>query len=344
MSDKLKQILLDIPKSEIHLHIEGLVSVDSIWALIKKNKLKFEGIENKKDLQKKFKIKSLTEFIDLFINIIQASFKEEKDLKYLIKDASSYMERNNIIYAEMFFAPTAFVKAGFDMKKVIKILDDGVKRVAVNTGRNIKFLFDVSRGFGVDNAMNNLNIVLENPVSSIIGIGLGGAEKVGPSEDFESVFKKAKENNLCVVAHAGEDVGPESVWNAIEILGVQRIGHGISSIQDEKVMKILKDRQIPLEVCPTSNFYTRTFTTDYSNHPVKEFYERGLNVTINSDDPTLFGSELIDEYIGLINHNIFTVGQTFDLIKKNWYATFLTDKEKDEYWKDALKVIKKHTK
>jgi adenosine deaminase len=333
------QLIRDIPKAEIHLHLEGLTSVDTIWRLIKENNLVFEDINSKDDLYKRFDIKSLDEFIDLFINVIQASFVKEEDIALLIDDAQSYLEKNNIVHAEIFFAMSKFIKSGFSYPFIADILEMGSKKIFEESGITVNYLIDVSRTFGPENAHQNLDLIIDNPKTSIIGIGLGGAESTGPAEKYQKVFEKAIANNLRVVAHAGEDVGPESIWDTLNLLKAERIGHGISAIQDEKLMDYLKEKGIPLEICPTSNLFTRKYVTKIEEHPVKAFYDRGMAVTINSDDPTLFGSELSEEYILLYENGIFNEDEILDLVKKTIFSSFASDKRKKAIWKEAEKLI-----
>lgn len=337
-----KQLINDIPKTEIHLHLEGLISVDSIWELIQENKLTFEGSASKESLKKRFKTNSLDEFIELFINVIQASFVKIEDIAYLVNDAQAYLERNKIVHAEIFFATSKFLQSGFSFAHMADILDSGAKKIYEESGITIKYLIDVSRTFGLENAENNLDLVLENPRDSIIGIGLGGAEASGPAEDYQPVFERAIKNNLKVVAHAGEVVGPESIWNSLKLLKVERIGHGISAIQDPKLIDYLKKHQIPLEVCPTSNIFTKKYVSKIEDHPIKELYDAGLNVTLNSDDPTLFDSELNNEYMLLYDKKIFTDNELLDIMKKTLYASYLPEDRKNSIWTDAEKLIKKY--
>ncbi|MFO8065716.1 MAG: adenosine deaminase [Spirochaetota bacterium] len=322
----LRSFLASLPKTEIHLHIEGLVSVDSIWSLMNKHNLDF-GIHSKKELQERFEIRSLSEFIDLFINIVQACFLEEEDLDYLVEDARAYLKRNNIRYAEVFFAPTKLIKNGLRFESVIERLDAGAARLAED-GIQIRYIVDVSRGFGLDNAMRNLNFTLEHMTDHVVGLGLGGAEKQGPAGEYKPVFDKALESGLKLVAHAGEDLGPESVWDTLRFLNVARIGHGIAAIKDPALMDHLRDIGIPLEICPTSNLFTRKFATSLEDHPIRAFYDHGIHVTVNTDDPTLFGVELTDEYLRLIEHGIFSVSEVIDLIRKGIHATFQSEADK----------------
>ena len=341
-SNDYKKILFSIPKTEIHLHLEGMASVDTIWSLIQKHKLEIPGITNRNDIMKRFKVNNLDEFIDLFLNVIQNCYREEIDLTLQIDDAREYLKRNNIIYTEIFFAPSKFLMNGFSFDVMMEYLDQGARKIKKEDGIDIKFLIDVSRSFGSENAMNNLNLILKHRKPSIIGIGLGGAESKGPAKDYKEVFEMAGNAGLKVVAHAGEDVGPESIWSSIEDLQVSRIGHGISAIQDKKLMDYLKETQLPLEICPMSNIFTKKYVSSYKDHPIRKFYDRGMFVTVNTDDPTIFGMELIDEYLNLLENNIFSLSEIFDLIKKNLYATFLTTPDKDAMWKKMEKVINKY--
>jgi adenosine deaminase len=333
-----RNLLYKIPKAEIHLHLEGLASVDTIWKLKLKHDLELPGIARKEDLINRFQVKGLNDFIDLFINVIQNCFRSEDDIPLLINDAKDYLERNNIVYSEIFFAPSKFVRNGFSFEKMVDMLDDGSRRIEQETGRSIRFLIDVSRSFGPENAMQNLDLILEHKRDSVIGIGLGGAESQGPAEEYAEVFRRARYENLHVVAHAGEDVGPESIWRAIDDLKSERIGHGISAKHDPALMEVLADRQIPLEICPMSNIFTGKYVTSYEDHPIKPFFNKGILVTVNTDDPTIFGAELIDEYMNLLTHGVFTFPELLRIIKNTIYAGFLDESRKKAIWDEAEKI------
>ena len=323
-----KNLLTSIPKTEIHLHLEGLASPDTIWKLIQKHKVQVPGVSTKKDLIEKYNVTSLDEFINLFIDVIQNCFQEENDLEYLFVDAKNYLKRNNIVYAEIFFAPSKFLLNGLSFDEMMKILDKGAATLLEEENITIKFLIDVSRTIGVENAEKNLELTLSNRPDSVIGIGLGGAERRGPAREFQKIFEKAKKNKLHVVAHAGEDIGPESIWEAITLLHVSRIGHGISAVQDRKLMDYLRDHKIPLEICPTSNIFTQRYVKKIEEHPIKPFYDHGIQVTVNTDDPSLFQVDLIEEYLKLYNCGMFNEDEIVDIVKKGIEATFLTKPEK----------------
>lgn len=338
----LRILLAELPKTEIHLHLEALATVDTIWELMDKHGISYQDVSSKEDLKSKFKVTSLDEFIDLFINVIQNNFRSEDDVEFLLRDARDYLVRNNIVYAEIFFAPSKFLENGLEFKRMVEILDIGARKILEADGREIKFIIDVSRSFGVENALNNVNLTIENPLENIIGIGLGGAESTGPARDYKKVFAKAIKNGYHVVAHAGEDVGPDSIWDALKILKAERIGHGISAIQDENLMRLLAEKQIPLEICPTSNLFTQKYVKTLEEHPIRTFFDRGINVTVNTDDPTLFGIDLLDEYMSLTNKEFFSPAEIIQLVKNNIYATFLPKERKDEIWQEAQAVTERY--
>jgi adenosine deaminase len=176
--------------------------------------------------------------------------------------------------------------------------------------------------------MRNLELTLAHKSPVVIGIGLGGAESSGPAKDFAEVFQRAAEAGLRVVAHAGEDVGPYSIWDALNLLRAERIGHGISALEDEELMEYLAIHAIPLEICPTSNLFTRKYVTRIEQHPARAFFDKNLFVTINSDDPALFSTSLTDEYMLLYKSGLFSRDEIVRLIKNNINAAFLPDDRK----------------
>ena len=254
---------------------------------------------------------------------------------YLINDAGEYFKKNNIVYSEIFFAPTKFLISGFSFPRIVEILTEGANLILNKYGVEIKYLIDVSRTFGPENAMNNLNLMLEYKSDAIIGIGLGGAEKLGPSKDYAEVFQKARKHGIHFVAHSGEDMGWEQINETLIYLDPERLGHGISAIQNPKLVKYIAENKIPLEICPTSNLFTRKYVSEIETHPVKQFYENNLFVTINSDDPALFSTSLVDEYMLLFNKGIFSQNEILALIKNNIYASFLTEDKKNTLWKNC---------
>ncbi len=327
-----------IPKTELHIHIEAVISRDSIKKLyLKKNGKEFSAAE----MKKLFDYEDLNGFIAAFLQV-QDLFTSVDDFDLVFSDLEQYIIDNGISHMEAFFAPSAFLKKGFDYGEMMANFEKNVAKIKKETGVTVWLLCDVSRTFGMENAMQNLDRVLAAKSPSVIGIGLGGAESKGPCKDFGPVYEKAIKNGLRVVAHAGEDVGPESIWDAINILHAERIGHGITAIQDEKLMDELTKTQLPLEVSPTSNVFTKKIVKKFEDHPIRAFFDHGMMVTVNTDDPLFFKVSLLDEYWNLYKKLHFSKKELKQLILNSFASSFLSDGEKaafaesvEKAWKDS---------
>jgi adenosine deaminase len=257
----------------------------------------------------------------LFLFILD-SIRSTDDFSLIFGSLTNYLKSNNIRYAEVFFAPSRLIQNGLDFNEMAQTLDILARESRISGGPEVKFLVDVSRTFGAENASRNLQRVLACRVPSIIGIGLGGAELMGPARDYKDVFAQARANGLHTVAHAGEDDGPWSVRDAVEILKVERIGHGISAIQDPELLNIIRDRQIPIEICLTSNIFTGKYVRREQDHPVRRYYEMGIPISVNTDDPEIFNVDLSLEYLKFYKYLDFTITELVDLVRQGVYASF----------------------
>ena len=322
-----------IPKAEIHLHIEAVISKNSIKKLyFKKNGTEFTEAA----IKKLFSYNDLNGFIAAFLKV-QDLFTSVDDFDLVFSDLQQYITDNGVSYAEVFFAPSAFIKKGFAYGDIMKNFSKNIAAIKKETGVDVRVLVDVSRTFGLENAEKNLDMLLANKIPEVIGIGLGGAESKGPCKDFGPVFERARKNGLKTVAHAGEDVDAWSIWDALDVLHSARIGHGITAIQDEKLMTRLKDEAIPLEVAPTSNVFTKKYVPSFDKHPIRAFYDKGLMVTVNTDDPLFFKVSLLDEYWNLYTKLNFTKAEIKQLVLNSFNSTFLSDAEK-KAWTDKVEA------
>lgn len=326
-------ILQKVPKAELHIHIEAVMSKDTIKKLyLKKNGVEFSDAE----MTKLFDYSDLNGFIAAFLKV-QDLFTSVDDFDLIFEDFKNYLIRNGVVYTEAFFAPSAFVKKGFKYDEMTKNFERNIKKIKAETGITIRLLGDVSRTFGLENAEKNYKMFKSNLFDGFIGIGLGGAESKGPAKDFGPVFKNALDDGFHAVAHAGEDCGPESIWDAIKICHAERIGHGITASFDEELMGYLASHKIPLEVCPTSNVFTKKYVKSMKGHPVKKFYEKKIPVTIATDDPLFFGVELLDEYWNLFSELDFSMEDIKNLILASFESSFLTLDEKESFKKAVEK-------
>ena len=320
-----------VPKAELHLHLEAVLTLNGIKKLYKSKFGKEMSNQEQKDL---FSYNDLNGFIQSFLKI-QGMYSSVEDFKIVFDELEKYLVKNGITYAEVFFAPTAFLKMGFKYEDMIRIFHEKISKIKENRGITIKLIMDVSRTFGLENAMNNYKLLKQFPCEDIIGIGLGGAESKGPAKDFAPVYELAKKEGFHAVVHAGEDVGPESIWDSINLLGAERIGHGVTAIQDEKLLQELKKSGLPIEVCITSNTFTKKVVQKASEHPVRAFFDQGIAVNINTDDPVFFKTTLLDEYWLCHKDLNFTMDEIKELVKNSFRHSFMDEKNK----KDAIKAV-----
>jgi adenosine deaminase len=261
---------------------------------------------------------------------LQSLFRAPEDFALIVPDVEAYARRNNIRYMETFVAPSMVLKqGGIDFKGILDPLVEGFDRLASSGGPDVRILVDVSRSFGPENAKRNLEHVLgylgKRKTDRVIGIGLGGQEAGNPCGAYMGVFKAAREAGLHTVAHAGEEVGPESIREAIVELGAERIGHGTSAIQDPSLMDMLKEMAIPIEICPASNVITGKYVRRYEDHPLRPYFDRGLLVTLNTDDPVLFDIELDEEFRRVADKLAFDRAGILRLLDNGISASFMDE-------------------
>ncbi|HYK48500.1 MAG TPA: adenosine deaminase, partial [Terriglobales bacterium] len=193
-------------------------------------------------------------------------------------------------------------------------------------GISLLWIFDAVRQFGAEKAQEVVDVAIQFRDRNVAGFGIGGDELQGPAELFKDVYAKAGEHGLHLTAHAGENAGPESIWGALN-LRVERIGHGLTAGQDPELIEELAERQIPIEVCVTSNLRTGC-CADVAQHPVKRFFDQGLMLTLNTDDPAMFDTSLVDEYQFVQDTFGFTDEHLRELARNSFEASFLPAEKK----------------
>jgi aminodeoxyfutalosine deaminase len=204
------------------------------------------------------------------------------------------MAGQNIRYAELTCTPYSTVHAGVPIEAYVEAIEDARVAAERDHGIRLRWIYDVPGEFGVESAEETVGYIPHSP-PTLIGFGLGGPEIGWPRPQFKSAFDQARAFGLHSVPHAGETTGPQTIWDSLEDLGAERIGHGTSAVQDARLMQHLVENRIPLEVCPTSNLATRAVAS-LEEHPIRQMYAAGAVVTVNSDDPPMFGTTLNREY------------------------------------------------
>lgn len=320
-----------VPKAELNLHLEAVISRGTVRRFYMRRHQELSEAQADKEIEAKlFSYYDMEGFLESYV-AIQDLYESPADFDYVFDDLRDYMVRNGIVYAEVTVSPSAFVKKGFSFAEMTDVFRTNIHRLEEEAGVKVRMLVDVSRTNGAEAAERNLALVLENRMPEIIGIGLGGSEVKGPAKLFGDVFAKARQNGLRTVAQAGEDVGPESVWDTLNVLHAARIGNGITAAQDEKLLDELASRKIPLEICLGSNAFTKKYLKDMSAHPVRSYLKKGIPVTLNSANPMFFGTELLNEYWTAYHDIGFSFGQLKKIVRNSFSASFLEEKEKSRY-------------
>ena len=319
----LRQYIELMPKVELHLHLDGAFTLDYLYNLIQK----YGGdpeVNSIEDLKKRFIFKDFTHFIETWF-WKNRFFREADDFEESTYRTLQEMARQNIVYSEAFFSPWDYQESGVKPVDIAVANRNAVRRAREDFDIQCRLIVDITRDLGHESAMDRLDEISPYIGEEIIGIGLGGSEQQYPARDFKDVFIEAKRRGLHRVAHAGEVVGPESVWSAIKDCQVERIGHGVRSTEDPELVKYLQEMQIPLEVCIISNIRTGIYSS-FDEHPIAKLFHKGLLVSVNSDDPTMFGSTLADEYVLLVEKFDFSFIQ-IKHIQKNAVESSFADEE-----------------
>ena len=233
-------------------------------------------------------------FIEVYLSVVDL-IRDAEDIWTLTYEIARDMAGQNIRYAELTLTPYSSIVRGIPGEAYCEAVEDARRRAAVDHGVQLAWCFDIPGEAGVPSADLTLDVALRLRPDGLVSFGLGGPEAGVPRSQFEPHFSAARAAGLRSVPHAGESTGPESIWDALTHLGAERIGHGIAAARDARLLEYLADRQVPLEVCPTSNVCTRSVAS-LAEHPLPALVAAGVPVTINSDDPPMFSTTLNDEY------------------------------------------------
>jgi len=321
-----KDFIEGLPKAELHIHIEGSFEPELMFEIAKRNniKIKYKSVE---ELKKAYNFRNLQDFLDTYYAgtsvLINESDFYDMTRAYLIKAHSQ-----NVLHSEIFFDPQTHTKRGVKFKTVICGIHNALKDAKEKLGVSTKLIMCFLRNVDPESAMATLKESLLYK-DWIVGVGLDGAEKGNPPSNFKKVFDKARSEGFLTVAHAGEECLAGYIWQALDILKVSRVDHCIHCMDDEKLIKELVKRKIPLTVCPLSNFKLRV-VTDLKDHPLKKMTQKGLLVTVNSDDPAYFGGYINENYLAASSALGLTKEDLYKLAKNSFAGSFISEKEKKE--------------
>ncbi|MFE9693320.1 adenosine deaminase [Micromonospora sp. NPDC005806] len=290
----LPTFIAGLPKVELHVHHVGSASPRIVAELAARHEGRSPVPADPEALADYFAFRDFAHFIEVYLSVVDL-IRDPEDVWILTHEVARELARQQVRYAELTVTPYSHVRRGIPAPAFCEAIEDARKRAEADFGIALRWCFDIPGEAGLPAAEETLRIALEERPDGLISFGLGGPEVGVPRPQFKPYFDQARAAGLRSVPHAGETTGPETIWDALRELGAERIGHGISAALDPELLSYLAERQIALEVCPTSNVRTRAVAT-IEEHPLRQLVEAGLLVTVNSDDPPMFGTTLNDEY------------------------------------------------
>jgi aminodeoxyfutalosine deaminase len=319
--------ILSLPKAELHLHLEGAIEPETVVELARNHgeELDPEGI------RKMFHYTDFTGFLLCFREITR-HLQGPEDYELITYRLMQRLAEQNVVHAEVYIAVGTCLWWGRDFEQIFEGLERGRQRGERDFGMSLYWIFDAVRHFGAEAAMCVVERAVKFGDRGVVGIGIGGDERRAGPELFQDVYAYAASNGMRLTCHAGETVGPESVWNALKLLNTERIGHGLTVREDPKLMAHLRDTQVPVEVSVSSNLRTGCIPR-LEEHPVRKFWEAGMMVTLNTDDPAMFETTIGREYQIAKNVFGFTHDELRQLAMNSFRASFLPDAKKAEYLK-----------
>ncbi|GAA3236877.1 MULTISPECIES: adenosine deaminase [Streptomyces] len=289
----LHPFIAGLPKAELHVHHVGSASPRIVAELASRHP-DSKVPTDPEAVADYFTFTDFAHFIEVYLSVVDL-VRTPDDVRTLTFEVARDMARQNIRYAELTITPYSSTRRGIDEHAFMEAIEDARKAAEAELGVILRWCFDIPGEAGLEAAEETVRLAVDLRPEGLVSFGLGGPEIGVPRPQFKPYFDRARAAGLRSVPHAGETTGPETVWDAVRELGAERIGHGTSSTRDPELLAYLAEHRIALEVCPTSNIATRA-VADLDEHPVKEMVAAGVLVTINSDDPPMFGTDLNNEY------------------------------------------------
>jgi len=323
-SPRPSAFILSLPKAELHLHLEGTIDPASLLELRRQH-----GRESTlAEVESLYQYQDFSGFLIAFKGITE-DLQTAADYELITYRLMEKLKAENVLHAEVYVSVGVNLWRKQDFAAIFEGLERGRERGERDFGVSLLWIFDAVRHFGPEKAQSVAELAVRYKGRSVVGFGIGGDEaKAGP-ELFREVYAYAADNGLRLTAHAGESAGPDSVWGALN-LRAERVGHGLTAWHDPELMEELSQRQIPVEICISSNLRTGVCST-IAEHPVRRYFDQGIMVTLNSDDPAIFGTTLAGEYQLAQDAFGFTDEHLRELARNSFEASFLPAEEKLQF-------------
>jgi aminodeoxyfutalosine deaminase len=326
--NSLEAFISALPKVELHVHLVGSAPAETVLSLARRHPDR--GVPTSEEgLREFYTFRDFPHFIDVY-SAVSGLLTEPEDIAELVRGTARNLAAQNVRYAEFQFGPYAFQRMGMPDAAITEALDAGTRYALAECGVRIGWIIEFPGQSAADHARAALRLALDNSPAALVGFGVGGIEagRAPHAAVIRDAFQAAHAAGLRCVPHAGETTGAETVWEAVNFLHAERIGHGIRSLEDAALVDYLTERRLPVDVSPTSNVCTRCVPS-IGEHPLRDMIEAGLFVTLNSDDPPMFGTSLSNEYLVAGRDLGFSPAELAELAANGVRASFLAEAEKE---------------
>jgi len=326
LTDSLEDFLLRMPKVELHVHLEGAMRPAVLLELARRNGVELPA-DDEAGLARWFRFRDFEQFVQVYLTCSRALQKPE-DFQLLVADFLAEQARQNIVYTEAHFTIGTHLTNGANGGEVLAALEEAIREGEKQLGVRLRLIPDIVRNVGPALADRTLEWALAGRGRGVVALGLSGSEARFANEPFREHFATATREGLHCVAHAGEHAGPESIRSVLEVCRAERIGHGVRAVEDPALMAELRERGIPLEICPSSNVCLGV-VPDLERHPFDRLARAGCRVTVNSDDPAFFDTTLTGEYLRLSRTFGYGLRELTGLALSGLRAAFLPEEERE---------------
>jgi adenosine deaminase/aminodeoxyfutalosine deaminase len=332
-----KSFIQSLPKAELHLHLEGSIDPATLVELSRRYNTPLPTENNRydvtgsgdvltdEDVRRLYSYKDFNGFLLAFKSVTER-MRSPEDYELVTYRLMQKLRQQNVVHAEVYASIGVIRWRGQPVEPIFEGMERGREHGQRDFGVSLLWIFDAVRHFGPEAAGEVFDLAARLHDRNVVGVGIGGDESKGLAEWFRDLYKKAADNGLRLTAHAGETTGPESVWGALNI-GAERIGHGLAAARDPELLEVMAEKQVPVEMCISSNLRTGA-CPELPEHPVRKFFDQGLMVTLNTDDPAMFQTSLNKEYEIAQQEFSFSEEHLRELARNSIEASFLPVEKK----------------
>src|SRR5216684_6375058 len=325
MPSEPSSFIRTLPKAELHLHLEGSIEPSTLLELRQRHRMEGASLA---EVEQLYNYKDFAGFLTAFKDVT-GHLRAPEDYELITYRLMERLKAQNILHTEVIVSVGVCLWRKQDFAAIFEGLERGRQRGEKDFGVSLLWIFDAIRQFGAEKAQSVLDLAIQFRDRNVVAFGIGGDERAGPPEWFAGAYARGAEHGLHLTAHAGESSGPESIWGALN-LKAERIGHGLTAAQDPELIEELAENQVPIEICVTSNLRTGS-CAELAQHPVRRYFDQGLMLTLNSDDPAMFRTSLVEEYALVQEAFGFTDEHLRELARNSFEASFLPAEKKVQF-------------